>query len=284
MKIVIVGCSGFVGTQLRSFFEVLGHQVIPLKVRTETSLEGITEVLEGSDIVINLAGLSIFGRWNKAYKQALYTSRIDTTHKLVQAMKSCKNRPKRFISTSAVGIYPNNVYCDEYQKELAEGFLAHICKDWEKEAFEANSLGVSTVVFRSGVVLAKNGGMLKKLYLPFLLGLGGKIGSGKQSLSWIHIDDLCQIYKKTMEDERIEGTYNLCAPESTTNIGFTKALGKVLNRPTVLPMPAWILNLVLAEGSSFILEGQNVYPKRLDEIGYIFKYNNIQKALRDCLL
>jgi len=197
-------------------------------------------------------------------------------------MKSCQNRPKRFISTSAVGIYLNDIYCDEYQKERSQIFLAQICKDWEIEAFKAKSLGVATAVFRSGVVLGKEGGMLKKLYLPFLLGLGGKIGSGKQPLSWIHIDDLCLVYKKVIEDESPEGIYNLCVPEPTTNIEFTKALGDVLYRPTFLPVPEWVVKLVFAEGSSFILEGQNVYPKRLEEVGYKFKHKNVEDALKVC--
>jgi len=280
MKIVIVGCSGFVGMQLRSFFEKAGSHVISLQVREGTQLQRMVDVLEGVDVLINLAGLSIFGRWNEAYKKKLYTSRIDTTSKLVEAMASCKHRPKCFISTSAVGIYPNDIESDEYQNEVCESFLAHICRDWEKEAFMAKHLDVRTVVLRSGVVLGKEGGMFKKLYFPFLFGVGGKIGSGEQPLSWIHIDDLCAIYKVIIEDECADGIYNLCAPEPTTNIELTKTLGSLLSRPTVFAIPAWIIRLAFAEGSTLMLEGQKVYPKKLLESGFEFKYPTIREALK----
>lgn len=280
MRIVIVGSSGFVGTKLIAFFEALGHEVTGLKVREESRIETLAHELEGIDVLINLAGVSIFGRWSEAYKASLYNSRIDTTAKLVEAMKSCTDRPKRFISTSAVGIYPNDIRCDEEHQELAQSYLAKICKDWEEEAFKAEALGVATAVLRSGVVLGKEGGMLKKLRLPFSLGLGGRVGSGKQPLSWIHIDDLCLIYKKIVEDTGLIGVYNLSAPQSTTNIEMTKALGSVLNRPTLFPVPAWVIKLIFAEGSTLMLEGQNAYPKRLLETGYTYKYSDIDSALK----
>lgn len=283
MRIVIVGCSGFVGTRLKSFFEGLDNQVIALKVRDNTRQDMIRNTLEGTDVLINLAGLSIFGRWSKSYKEALYKSRIQTTTSLVEAMKSCENGPKRFISTSAVGIYPNDIDSDEYQSELSQSFLAQICKDWEKEALKAESIGVSTAILRSGVVLGKEGGMFKKLYYVFNFGLGGKVGSGRQPLSWIHIDDLCMIYKLIIEEKKLEGIYNLCAPVPTTNMELTQTLGRLMHRPTVFPVPAWVLRLIFSQGADFMLEGAKVYPKRLIEAGYEFNYKGIDEALKSFL-
>ncbi len=283
MKIVIVGSSGFVGTELRSFFEGQGHEVVGLKVRDESRIDELSSELDSADVLINLAGVSIFGRWTQRYKDSLYSSRINTTQKLVEAMKACDNRPKRFISTSAVGIYPNDISCDETHTDLSQSYLAKICKDWEEEAFKAGELGVATTVLRSGVVLGRNGGMLQKLRLPFSLGLGGRVGSGKQALSWIHIKDLCGVYQKIIQDSNLVGVYNLCAPQSTTNIEMTKVLGSVLHRPTLFPVPAWILRLVFAEGAALMLEGQNAYPKHLLDKGFEFEYTNISDALNDLL-
>lgn len=283
MKIVIVGCSGFIGTELKTFFQGSGDEVIGLKVREKSSVEMLSSKLDGTDVLINLAGLSVFGRWSKAYKDSLYNSRVRTTEKLIMAMQGCKNRPKRFISSSAVGIYPNDIVCDEDCSELANSFLAHICKDWEKEAFKAEGLGVATIVFRSGIVLAKKGGMLQKMWIPFFLGLGGRIGTGKQPLSWVHIDDLCRAYKKVIEDKNLKGVYNLCAPKSTSNLELTRTLGSIMHRVTPFPVHAWLLRLLFAEGAEFMLEGQKVYPKRLLEAGFEFNYNNIRDALKSFL-
>lgn len=279
MKIVIVGCSGFIGTELKQFFERSAHKVIPLKVREETSIKTLSDSIEDADVLINLAGLPVLGRWSKSYKEALYDSRIKTTKKLIKAMQGCANRPKKFISTSAVGIYKNNLLCEENSSELSDNYLAHICKDWEREALKAGGLGVSTIIFRFGAVVGRKGGIIKKMWLPFSLGLGGKLGSGEQSLSWVHIEDLCQAYRLGIEDAGMKGVYNLCSPESTTNIELTKTLGSLMHRPTFFSVPAWILRLALSDGADVILNGQKAYPKALLERGFKFKYPTIKEAL-----
>lgn len=279
MKIVIVGCSGFIGTQLKQFFEYLGHEVLPLKVREESSIGTLADFIQGTNILINLAGLSIFGRWSKSYKEGLYNSRIQTTKKLIDAIEACVNKPKTFISTSAVGIYKNETLCDEKSSELSDSYLGHICMDWEKEALKAEDFGVSTVIFRFGVIVGKEGGMIQKMWLPFSLGLGGKIGSGEQSLSWIHIEDLCQAYRMGIEDRSMRGIYNLSSPQSTTNIELTKTLGALMHRPTFFNVPAWALRLALREGADVMLSGQKAYPKALLEHGFSFKYPTIKEAL-----
>ena len=278
MRIIIVGCSGFLGRELRAYLQEQGHTVKPLSIREHTDIKSIAAFIEGWDVVINLAGLSIFGRWSESYKKALYNSRINTTHKLVEAMKICQKRPEQFISTSAVGIYPNDIACDEDSKEFSSGYLAQICKDWENTAQEAQELGVMTSIFRLGVILGKNGGMIKKVWLPFSLGLGGRVGDGKQSLSWIHINDLCRAYLHVLEGK--SGIYNLCSPEVTINSEFTKTLGSLMHRPTVIPVPEFFLRLIFREGADFMLEGKIVYPKSLLESGFEFNYKTIQDALK----
>ncbi len=281
MKIVIVGCSGFLGSELKEYFTDLGHSVDALSIRQNSEIREISKVLEGSEVLINLAGLSIFGRWTESYKEALYTSRINTTKKLIQALELCEIKPVNFISTSAGGIYPNDISCDETQKELSYSYLAHICRDWEEEALKANRFGIKTSVFRLGVILGKEGGMMKKLWLPFKLGLGGRLGSGEQPLSWIHIEDLKRAYLYALEAEG--GIYNLCAPTPTTNFEFTNTLGDLLHRPTPFPIPAFVLRLLLKEGADFILEGQNVRPRRLMKEGFKFHYSTIKEALKSFL-
>ena len=279
MKIVIVGCSGFIGTQLKQFFEDSGHEVVPLKVRGESSVGVLVDSIQGTDILINLAGLSIFGRWSKSYKEGLYNSRIQTTKKLIDAIEACEHKPKRFISTSAVGIYKNDILCDEKSSELSDAYLGHVCMDWEREALKAEDLGVSTIIFRFGVIVGREGGMIGKMWRPFSLGLGGKIGSGEQSLSWIHIEDLCQAYRMGIDDRSMKGIYNLCSPESTTNIELTKTLGALMHRPTFFNIPTWMLRLALSEGADVMLSGQKAYPKALLEHGFEFKYPTIKEAL-----
>ncbi|HIC44893.1 MAG TPA: TIGR01777 family protein [Sulfurimonas sp.] len=275
MNILICGSSGFVGNELRTYFQAKGNNVLGLRVREGTTIENISKQVEGVDILINLAGVSIFSRWTQSYKKSLYNSRIDTTKKLVKAISLCHNKPRMFISTSAVGIYKNEEYSDE-NSGYGTSYLSKICKDWEDEAFKTN---IPTTIFRFGVVLGKNGGMLQKMWLPFFLGLGGIIGSGKQSLSWIHIYDLCKAYEHIIEND-LEGVYNLCSPLPTSNQELTKTLAGLMKRPSVFPVPAFMIRLIFSEGASFILEGQRVRPKHLLAKGFKFKYTSIQDALK----
>jgi len=282
MRVVIVGSSGFVGQALMLHLNNQGHKVDPLSIRKETKTQDISDALQSCDILINLAGVSIFGRWSASYKKALYDSRIDTTKKLLDALIMSKKRPKIFISTSAIGIYPDEIPCDEKTENFSSSFLSQTCQDWEKEAMRAKELGIKTSIFRFGVVLGKSGGMIKKIWLPFSFGLGGRIGSGRQSLSWIHIRDLCYIYDKVIKEER-EGVYNLCSPQPTNNMELTKILGSLLNRPTFFPVPAFVLRLMFGEGADFMLHGQKVYPKKLLDLGFEFKYKDIKTALSSFL-
>ncbi|AXX91533.1 TIGR01777 family protein [Malaciobacter molluscorum LMG 25693] len=272
--IAITGASGFVGTSLRDFFGNLGYKILPIKREVLDNKKELENIVSSSDIIINLAGANIINRWSDEYKKLLYSSRIDTTKKIVNAINSVENKPNILISTSAVGIYDNKHRYDE-KGDFSNDFLSNLCQTWEDEAKKANT---KVSIFRFGIILGKNGGALAKMMLPFKLGLGGIIGSGKQSFSYIHIDDLLNAYKFVIEN-CIEDTFNLTAPEPTTNYGLTKALGKALNRPTIFPVPEFALKLIFSEGAKVLTDGQEAIPKKLLDLGFKFKYNNIQETV-----
>lgn len=278
-KIVISGASGFVGTALIRYFESQDYEVFAIKRADLSHQERLIEILESSDVLINLSGANIIHRWSESYKKLLYSSRIESTKSLINAMEKCKNKPKLFISTSAVGIYKNDKVYDEYEKELNDDFLASLCQDWESEALKANDLNIRTAIFRFGIVLGKGGGALSKMLTPFKLGVGGTIGNGSQAFPFIHSNDLLNAYKYVIENDKLEGIFNLTAPNPSTNYGLTKALGKSLKRPTILPLPEFVLNLIFGEGAKVLTDGQSAVPKRLLESGFVFEYENIEKAI-----
>lgn len=277
--IAITGASGFVGTNIQRFFSSLGYTILTIPrdvLKNKTRLE---EIINSSDIVINLAGANIINRWTESYKKLLYSSRIDTTSSLVDAIKNVANKPKLLISTSAVGIYDNKSTYDENGNK-AKDFLGNLCQEWEAKALEAKEFGVKVSIFRFGIVLGKHGGALEKMLTPFKMGVGGVIGSGKQAFSFIHIDDLMHAYKFVIENEH-ENVFNLTAPTATTNKGLTLALGKTLKRPTILPLPEFVLNIIFSEGAKVLTDGQSVVPKNLEDLGFEFKFKTIEETIED---
>jgi len=278
-KIVICGASGFVGSSLVTYFNTKNHNVITIHRDDLSNMDKLINKLNNCDVLINLSGANIMGRWTDSYKKLLYSSRIDTTKALVQALKKCTKAPSLFISTSAIGIYKNDMPYDETTENLNNDFLANLCKDWEKEALNVNAIDTRVAIFRFGVVLGKEGGALSKMLLPFKLGLGGTIGNGEQSFSFIHIDDLLHAYDFIIENENLSGVFNLCTEQPTTNYGMTKALGNSLHRPTLLPVPQFVLNLLLSEGASILTDGQKVLPKNLLKNGFKFQYTSIEDAI-----
>jgi len=279
-KIIITGASGFVGSTLTESFINKRYQVIAIKRDDLDDIEKLSSIIDGSFAVINLAGANIINRWSSEYKKLLYSSRINTTNSLVEAMKRCEKKPEKFISTSAVGIYKNDQKYDESTTDLSNDFLGALCQDWEKEALKASLLDISVSIFRFGIVMGK-GGALSKMITPFKLGLGGTIGDGKQAFSFIHIEDLIGAYNFVLEDKKIDGIFNLTAPIPTTNLGLTKALGNSLHRPTILPIPQFVLNLILSEGAKVLTDGQSALPNHLLESGFIFKYKNIEETIEN---
>lgn len=267
MKVAITGVSGFVGTNITKVFVdfVAIH-------RNDTHSE-ILQKLKGVDIVINLAGAPIIKRWNEEYKKVLRTSRINTTRTLVEAIN--ESDVKHFISTSAVGVYKNDQVSDEDTQLLGDDFLATLVKDWEAEAYKCNK---KTTVLRFGVILGSDGGALMQMLTPFKLGIGGVIGNGKMMTSWIAVDDLVNIYKFVIE-KGLEGTFNAVSPYPVTNYTFTKTLGKLLSRPTLIPLPEFVLKLIFGEAASVLIDSKEVYPKALLDKEFTFLYPDIKSAL-----
>jgi uncharacterized protein (TIGR01777 family) len=278
-KIAITGASGFVGTNLAKLFEQNNFNVTAIKREELKDIEKLSQIVNECEIVINLAGANIINRWTEDYKKLLYSSRIDTTKALVQAFEKAQIKPKLFISTSAVGIYDNISTYSENDKNYSNDFLSNLCQEWEKEALKAKELNIRTAIFRFGIVLG-NGGALAKMLLPFKLGVGGIIGSGKQAFSFIHINDLLNAYKYINENENLDGVFNLTAPTPTTNYGMTKALGSALSRPTIFPVPEFVLKLIFSEGAKVLTDGQSAIPNRLLENGFKFQYSNIEESMK----
>ena len=277
--IAISGASGFVGSSLNKYFSNLNYKVISISRDVLNNQEKLNEVISSSDIIINLAGANIINRWSESYKKLLYSSRIDTTSKIVNTINTITNKPKLLISTSAVGIYDNKSTYDE-KGNYSNDFLSNLCQDWEKEALKAKSESTKVSIFRFGIIMGKDGGALQKMITPFKLGLGGVIGSGNQAFSFIHIEDLLNAYKFVIENE-YEEVFNLTAPVPTTNKGLTKALGKTLNRPTIFPVPEFVLNLIFSEGARVLTDGQSAIPQKLLDLGFEFKFKNIEDTIEN---
>ncbi len=264
MRVGIVGGSGFIGRNLAKEFKN------PLII--DSSLKNLEEI-KNCDVVINLAGATILRRWSENYKRKLYFSRIETTKKVVKIIND-SNVVKYFISTSAIGIYPNNCSCSE-DSNLADNFLANLAKEWEREALKCKK---PTSILRLSVVLGKDGGAIKQMLLPFKLNLGGTIGRGCNFLSFIDIRDLVRIYKFLIEN-RLTGIFNASTPFYTTNYEFTKTLAKALNKKALFIIPPFILKILYGEGAEVLLSSQKVIPKRLIEAGFEFQYPTIEKSL-----
>jgi uncharacterized protein (TIGR01777 family) len=278
-KIAITGMSGFVGTSLKAMFIQEGYEVVGISRSDLGDVSKLTSILDSTSVVINLAGANIIGRWSNEYKKLLYSSRLDTTSALIKAIEKCETKPEILISTSAVGIYSNKKTYNEENIEYADDFLGKLCQDWENKALEAENFGVRTVIFRFGIVMG-DGGALAKMLLPFKLGVGGTIGDGSQSFSFIHIKDLVSAYKFAL-DNHLKGAYNLTVPFPTTNKGLTKALGKTLHRPTIFPVPEFVLRVIFGEGAKVLTDGQSVVPKRLVDAGFEFEFKTIEETIED---
>lgn len=282
--IAMSGSTGFVGSLLVKILQEQGWQIIPLGRKDFASgVEALAKKMEGSDIVINLAGAPIIKRWTNEYKQELHDSRVHVTGRLVQACAKMNSKPELFISTSAIGYYNEKGTHTEQKYVHADNFLGNLAQKWEKEALKAKDLDIRTVIFRFGVVLGKDGGALKQMLIPFKLGLGGKIGNGTQSFSWVHIKDLMRAYVTVIDSSSYSGIYNLTSPNPSTNGGLTMALGKALCRPTFFHIPHCILKLQFGEGASVLTGGQRVLPERLLHNNFKFQFPTIDEAVKDCV-
>jgi uncharacterized protein len=283
MRILISGSGGLIGRSLTKAFLKKGWEPCALK-RRDFALgeDDFSQKIGEHDVIINLAGAPIVKKWTRAYKQEMYQSRILTTRKIAEAIRKLKKNPGLFISASASGIYPEGKISDEFSREYSDSFLGRLCLDWEKEA-SACAMNTRLVIFRLGVVLDPDAGALEKMLPAFRFGLGGKVGTGKQMFPWIHIDDLVRAFVFIIEDDRLNGIFNLTSPQLITNLQFSKELGRALHRPAIIPVPAMLLKLIYGEAAVTLTTGQSVVPKRLLQEGFGFLYPECKPALDDLL-
>ena len=297
MKILITGASGLIGKALQTSFGSPGHEMLLASRKDPQNANEIKwdvengfaapEKLEGVDAVIHLAGENVSGglRWTDEKKQAIRDSRVLGTRSVVRAMAAMKRKPSVFLATSAIGFYGDRA--DEIVTESSaagDTFLAEVSKAWENEARRAEDAGVRTVLLRIGIVLSKDGGALAAMLTPFKFGVGGVVGSGKQWMSWISLDDVVRIFNFALEKQDLRGAVNVVSPEPVTNEVFTKTLGDVLYRPTMLPLPAFAINMIFGEmGDALLLASTRVEPKRLIDAGFVFEYKNLKKAIENAV-
>ena len=294
MRILIAGATGLIGTALRDALKEKGYEMLFVS-RSEPKNESFVQWsmedgfrdedlprLEGLDAAINLAGESISGlRWTEEKKKAIRESRVQGTRRLIELFAKLKQPPKTFIAGSAVGFYGDRG--DEVMTEASRAgdtFLSDVCKEWEAESRRAEDLGIRTVLLRTGIVLSKDGGALGTMLTPFKFGVGGVVGSGKQWMSWVSLEDEIRAIVYALENENIRGAVNVTSPNPVTNEEFTKTLGEVLYRPTFLPLPEFAVNLVFGEmGDALLLDSTRVVPKRLEDNGFDFKHPHLKEAI-----
>lgn len=294
LTVAITGASGMVGSSLRHFLTTAGHTVVPL-VRDSRHLDGgavfwnpaagvIDESgLQNVDAVVHLAGTSIAdGRWTEARKRSIKQSRVRGTELLSRTLATMQDGPRVLVSASAVGYYGNRGADNIVESEPAgRGFLAEVCRAWEGATKPAERAGIRVVNLRTGVALSPKGGALGQMLLPFKIGAGGRLGSGKQYLSWIDLDDLVGLIYHALYDDSLRGPVNATAPNPVTNAAFTSALGRALGRPTVVPVPGLAVKAAFGElGKEVLLWGQRVLPKRATDSGFAFFYEGVEDSLR----
>lgn len=304
MKILVTGATGLVGKRIVKQLLKQDHQVHVLTrnmakglvelgkhcqffLWEDTSVMPPVEAFQGVEGIINLMGEGIADKkWSKTQKEKIYESRITSTRRIIERLKELPHKPHVLISTSAVGIYGNRG--DEEINETSrlgsqDDFLTDVCMNWEKEALAAQDLGMRVAIIRTGVVLAQDGGALKKMLPIFKLGGGGPVGFGKQYMSWIQVEDIASMYVFALTHDNVEGIYNGTAPTPATSKDFAKTLGKVLHRPAFAPAPSFMLKLVFGEMSQVLLDGQKVIPQNFMKAGFRFKYPNLEMALTETL-
>lgn len=298
MKVVIAGGSGFVGRHITDLLVNNGHEIIILSRNNKADSENVKYVLwlqEGAspekeigeaDVFINLAGVSINdGRWMETHQKGIYESRMEATDELIRIIGELDEKPSVFINASAIGIYPASetaIYTEE-STEVATDFLGRTVSDWEKKAASLNVFGIRTVFTRFGLVLWKDEGALPLMVLPYKMYVGGKVGTGQQWVSWVHVNDVAKAVLHIMENNQFKGAVNVTAPFPLRMDDFGKMIGATLHRPHWFPAPSTIMKLALGKKSALVLEGQYVTPEKLVVDGFEFDFPVLSLALDNLL-
>jgi uncharacterized protein (TIGR01777 family) len=299
MRVTLTGASGLIGTRLVRALRARGDEVTVLS-RSPQKAAGVlgveaerwdpnadpapADALAGRDAIVHLAGEPVDQRWTDASRRAIAESRETGTRNLVEGLRAADPRPGVLVSSSAVGYYgPRGDEVVEESARPGSGFLAEVCVVWEREAARAEELGMRVVRVRTGVVLDGGGGALARMLTPFKLGVGGPVAGGDQYLPWIHVDDLVGIYLAAIDGDEWTGPVNGSAPEPVTNAVFSRALGRALHRPALLPIPGVALKLLYGDMAAVVTEGQRAVPRRPLDLGYTFRHPDLDEALRDAL-
>jgi len=294
VKIVVSGASGLIGSALVPALESGDHEVVRLVRRDPRGAGEVawdpaagtidTAGLHGVEAAVNLSGANLDRRWTESNKREIVESRVSTTDLLARTLAHLEPRPSVLVSAGGTGIYGdrgNEILTED--SESGSGFLADLGVAWEAAAEPARAAGVRVVNFRQGIVLSRDGGALRRMLLPFRLGVGGRVGSGKQWWSWVSLDDLVSAYVLALEGD-LAGPVNLASPNPATSAQFTKALGRALHRPTVFPLPAFAVKAIFGEkGDAVLLDGQRVLPARLLDAGFTFTRPDLEPALEQAL-
>ena len=300
-NVLVTGGTGFIGSRVCAALHQQGdtaHVLSRNAERAQTKLKSVrafyswnpeteklpSEATKDISSVVHLAGETIAGRWNDEKKRRIRDSRIFSTRNLVESLAAADTKPETLVCASAIGYYGDSG--DEHFTEVSppgNDFLAKTCQEWETEAQKATDLGIRVVTVRIGLVLGLGGGLLAQVLPPFKMGVGGILGSGRQWMSWIHVDDVIGIILHALENNEIRGALNATAPTPVRNTEFTKTLGTVLRRPTLFPIPAFGLKLMMGEFADFIVLSQNVLPEKTEVSGYEFRHRTLESALRDLL-
>ena len=296
MKIVIAGGSGFIGQKLTAALLSEGHDIVILSRKEMERKERLSYVkwlqygilpeheIGFADVFINLAGVSINdGRWTASHQKQIYESRMTATDELLRIITALPKKPSVLVNASAIGIYPaseDTIYTEQ-STAIADDFLAKTVHDWEQKVARVELDGIRSVFMRFGVVLGNEGGALPLMSMPYKLFVGGTVGSGKQWISWVHIDDLISAIVFVINNQNINGPVNVCSPFPRQMKDFGQTIGAVLHRPHWLPIPSFAMQLILGKKSALVLQGQHVVPKVLQEEKFIFSYPTLESALEN---
>jgi uncharacterized protein len=305
LRVTVTGATGLIGSALLAALRDRGAQVTvltrdPARARARLGAAGAAPVevvrwdllnepapvkaLAGRDAVVHLAGENVAQRWTAKARQAIRESRVRGTRHLVEGVQRSEPRPRMLLSSSAIGYYgPRGEEPLDEDAPAGSGFLAEVCAAWEAEAQRASEFGVRVVRVRTGVVIDRHGGALQKMLLPFRLGLGGPVAGGRQYMSWIHSEDVAGIMLAALKDERFTGAINATAPEPVSNRNFSRALGRVLHRPSLLPLPGAALRLLYGEMAEVLTTGARVVPAKPLVLGYEFRHPRLDGALRSAM-